>query len=64
MLCAYGPIIIGHREKEIDDAVIKRGALCMIKVWLFVSSENSLAATLNIMEYYLLIGEKPHAQKK
>lgn len=22
MLCAYGPIIIGHREKEIDDAVI------------------------------------------
>lgn len=21
-LCAYGPIIIGHREKEIDDAVI------------------------------------------
>jgi glutamate-1-semialdehyde aminotransferase len=22
MLCAYGPIIIGHREKEIEDAVI------------------------------------------
>jgi 3-aminobutanoyl-CoA transaminase len=22
MLCAYGPIIIGHREEEIDDAVI------------------------------------------
>ncbi|GAB4300867.1 MAG: aminotransferase class III-fold pyridoxal phosphate-dependent enzyme [Myxococcota bacterium] len=22
MLCGYGPIIIGHREKEIDDAVI------------------------------------------
>jgi len=22
MLCAYGPIIIGHQEKEIDDAVI------------------------------------------
>ncbi len=22
MLCAYGPIIIGHKEKEIDDAVI------------------------------------------
>ncbi|MBF0314002.1 MAG: aminotransferase class III-fold pyridoxal phosphate-dependent enzyme [Oligoflexia bacterium] len=22
MLCAYGPIIIGHREKEIDDAVV------------------------------------------
>ncbi len=24
MLCAYGPIIIGHREKEIDDAVIRQ----------------------------------------
>ncbi|NLI09730.1 MAG: aminotransferase class III-fold pyridoxal phosphate-dependent enzyme [Elusimicrobia bacterium] len=24
MLCAYGPIIIGHREKEIDLAVIKQ----------------------------------------
>ncbi|MEW5951605.1 MAG: aminotransferase class III-fold pyridoxal phosphate-dependent enzyme [Elusimicrobiota bacterium] len=24
MLCAYGPIIIGHREKEIDSAVIKQ----------------------------------------
>jgi glutamate-1-semialdehyde aminotransferase len=24
MLCSYGPIIIGHREKEIDDAVIKQ----------------------------------------
>jgi glutamate-1-semialdehyde aminotransferase len=24
MLCAYGPIIIGHREEEIDDAVIKQ----------------------------------------
>lgn len=24
MLCAYGPIIIGHREKEIDDAVIEQ----------------------------------------
>jgi 3-aminobutanoyl-CoA transaminase len=24
MLCAYGPIIIGHREKEIDDAVINQ----------------------------------------
>lgn len=22
MLCAYGPIIIGHREEEIDNAVI------------------------------------------
>ena len=24
MLCSYGPIIIGHREKEIDSAVIKQ----------------------------------------
>ncbi len=24
MLCAYGPIIIGHREEEIDDAVIEQ----------------------------------------
>ena len=24
MLCAYGPIILGHREKEVDDAVIKQ----------------------------------------
>jgi glutamate-1-semialdehyde aminotransferase len=24
MLCAYGPIIIGHRETEIDDAVIEQ----------------------------------------
>ncbi|MFX1526544.1 MAG: aspartate aminotransferase family protein [Promethearchaeota archaeon] len=24
MLCAYGPIIIGHQEKEIDDAVIQQ----------------------------------------
>jgi len=24
MLCAYGPIIIGHREEEIDEAVIKQ----------------------------------------
>ena len=22
MLCSYGPIVIGHREEEIDDAVI------------------------------------------
>src|SRR5438067_341994 len=24
MLCAYGPIIVGHREPEIDEAVIAR----------------------------------------
>lgn len=32
MLCAYGPIIIGHREKEIDKAVInqiKEKGFCM-----------------------------------
>ena len=22
LLCSYGPIILGHREKEVDDAVI------------------------------------------
>ncbi|MDY6914878.1 MAG: aminotransferase class III-fold pyridoxal phosphate-dependent enzyme [Candidatus Cloacimonadota bacterium] len=32
MLCAYGPIIIGHKEKEIDDAVvakIREDGFCM-----------------------------------
>lgn len=32
MLCAYGPIIIGHREREIDNAVInqiKKKGFCM-----------------------------------
>ncbi len=32
MLCAYGPIIIGHREKEVDNAVIeqiKKKGFCM-----------------------------------
>lgn len=32
MLCAYGPIIIGHREREIDQAVIeqiKKKGFCM-----------------------------------
>jgi len=32
MLCAYGPIIIGYREEEIDNAVIdqiKQGGFCM-----------------------------------
>ncbi|KKK41085.1 MAG: 3-aminobutyryl-CoA aminotransferase, partial [Candidatus Lokiarchaeum sp. GC14_75] len=32
MLCAYGPIIIGHREEEIDNAVInqiKEKGFCM-----------------------------------
>ncbi len=24
MLCSYGPIILGHKEKEIDDAVKKQ----------------------------------------
>lgn len=24
MLCSYGPIILGHKEKEVDDAAIKR----------------------------------------
>jgi len=32
MLCAYGPIIIGYREEEIDNAVVeqmKKGGFCM-----------------------------------
>lgn len=46
MLCGYGPIIIGHREKEIDDAVIeqiqKRG-FCMS---LTQAVQNKLARKL------------------
>jgi glutamate-1-semialdehyde aminotransferase len=46
MLCAYGPIIIGHREKEIDDAVIEqiRGkGFCLS---LVQEVQNTLAKTL------------------
>ena len=42
-LCAYGPIIIGHAEKEIDDAVVAqmRNGFCMS---LTQPMQNELAA--------------------
>lgn len=46
MLCAYGPIIIGHREEEIDNAVIehmKQKGFCMS---LVQPAQNMLAAKL------------------
>lgn len=46
MLCAYGPIIIGHREEEIDNAVISQmqnKGFCMS---LTQSVQNRLAAKL------------------
>lgn len=46
MLCAYGPIIIGHREDEIDDAVIdqiRNKGFCMS---LTQETQNRLAHKL------------------
>jgi len=46
MLCAYGPIIIGHREEEIDNAVInqiKNKGFCMS---LTQQIQNNLAKKL------------------
>lgn len=46
MLCAYGPIIIGHRETEIDDAVIdqiRNKGFCMT---LTQETQNHLARKL------------------
>jgi len=46
MLCAYGPIIIGHREEEIDNAVInqiREKGFCMS---LTQSVQNTLAKKL------------------
>lgn len=46
MLCAYGPIIIGHREEEIDDVVIqqiKNKGFCMS---LTQQVQNKLAKKL------------------
>lgn len=46
MLCAYGPIIIGHREDEIDNAVIKQikdNGFCMS---LTQPLQNTLAKKL------------------
>jgi len=47
MLCAYGPIIIGHREEEIDNAVIEQirdKGFCMS---LTQQVQNKLAKKLN-----------------
>ncbi|MBU0504686.1 MAG: aminotransferase class III-fold pyridoxal phosphate-dependent enzyme [bacterium] len=46
MLCAYGPIIVGHREEEIDNAVIKQiqeKGFCMS---LVQEAQNELAQKL------------------
>ena len=46
MLCAYGPIIIGHREREIDNAVIdqiRNKGFCMS---LVQETQNLLAKKL------------------
>ncbi len=45
LLCAYGPIILGHREKEVDDAVVSQ----MEKGFCFNLTQpvqNELASTL------------------
>jgi len=45
LLCAYGPIILGHREEEIDDAVVEqmKKGFCfnLCQTW-----QNKLAAKL------------------
>jgi glutamate-1-semialdehyde aminotransferase len=49
MLCAYGPIIIGHREEEIDNAVIdqiKNNGFCMS---LTQQIQNKLAKKLRAL---------------
>jgi glutamate-1-semialdehyde aminotransferase len=49
MLCAYGPIIIGHRETEIDDAVIdqiRNRGFCMT---LTQEVQNKLARKLRAL---------------
>ena len=49
MLCAYGPIIIGHREEEIDNAVvdqIKNKGFCMS---LTQQIQNRLAKKLRAL---------------
>jgi glutamate-1-semialdehyde aminotransferase len=49
MLCAYGPIIIGHREEEIDNAVIdqiRKNGFCMS---LTQQIQNSLAKKLSAL---------------
>ncbi|NLO90780.1 MAG: aminotransferase class III-fold pyridoxal phosphate-dependent enzyme [Elusimicrobia bacterium] len=49
MLCAYGPIIIGHREREIDNAVIRQikdKGFCMS---LVQPVQNALAKRLQAL---------------
>ncbi|MCF8062883.1 MAG: aminotransferase class III-fold pyridoxal phosphate-dependent enzyme [Deltaproteobacteria bacterium] len=43
MLCAYGPIIIGHREEEIDDAVVEQMRTKGFCFSLTQSMQNTLA---------------------
>lgn len=46
-LCAYGPIIIGHKEKEIDEAVIKQIRDKGFCFSLTQTLQNELAEKLN-----------------
>ena len=46
-LCAYGPIIIGHREEEIDEAVIKQTREKGFCFSLTQRYQNQLAEKIN-----------------
>ena len=46
MLCAYGPIIIGHREEEIDDAVVEQMRNKGFCFSLTQSMQNTLAGKM------------------
>jgi glutamate-1-semialdehyde aminotransferase len=47
MLCSYGPIVIGHREKEIDDSVIHQIRNKGFNLSLSQPVQNTLAKKLN-----------------
>ena len=47
MLCSYGPIVIGHREKEIDDAVINQIRNKGFNFSLTQPVHNTLAKKMN-----------------
>ena len=47
MLCSYGPIIIGHREKEIDDSVINQIRNKGFNLSLTQPIHNTLAKKMN-----------------
>ena len=47
MLCSYGPIIIGHREKEIDDSVINQIRSKGFNFSLTQPIHNTLAKKIN-----------------